>query len=347
DGVRHRPLAARPRGHVRPARGVRPPGPHPGPRGDPRGARAHRPPAPEGGVDGHRAIDPVRPAPRTPVAPAPPRRGRAPRGPGLAAHPQSGTGRLRVRRQARGAHRPRHPTRARPRSRGRPVVPRADQRGAPAGAAGGVVCLPRPLGAGRTLPALHTRDGAPARRAGEVGLVTAPSAPGPPAETPAPPRVLSTVELGVALVLLAVGAATSCVVAAAWLTMYVGPVPVPISVLAAGAWSLLLVRVAASWSDRPIVEAFSALVWILNLVAGGLGPGGGAAGPLGRRRPRVAAFPALVWIITLVAVDLGPGGDMPVPIGLRGLALLAVGGLIPLWIAFFGRSAGAADTHRR
>src|SRR5699024_8180425 len=72
-------------------------------------------------------------------------------------------------------------------------------------------------------------------------------------------------------------------------------------------------RVAASWSDRPIV----------------------------------AAFPALVWIITLVAVDLGPGGDMPVPIGLRGLALLAVGGLIPLWIAFFGRSAGAADTHRR
>ncbi len=143
--------------------------------------------------------------------------------------------------------------------------------------------------------------------------MTAPSAPGPPAETPAPPRVLSTVELGVALVLLAVGAATSCVVAAAWLTMYVGPVPVPISVLAAGAWSLLLVRVAASWSDRPIV----------------------------------AAFPALVWIITLVAVDLGPGGDMPVPIGLRGLALLAVGGLIPLWIAFFGRSAGAADTHRR
>lgn len=126
-------------------------------------------------------------------------------------------------------------------------------------------------------------------------------------------RVLPTVELGIALVLLAVGAATSCVVAAAWLTMYVGPVPAPISVVAAGAWSLLLVRVAASWSDRSIV----------------------------------AAFPALVWIITLVSIGLGPGGDMPVPIGLRGLALLAVGGLLPLWVAYFGRSGRPADAQRR
>lgn len=115
---------------------------------------------------------------------------------------------------------------------------------------------------------------------------------------------VATLELGVALVLLAVGSAASCVVAAAWLTMYIGPVPVPVSILAAGAWSLLLVRVASAWSHRTIV----------------------------------AAFPALVWILTLVAINLGPGGDMPVPIGLRSLALLAFGGLIPLWIATFGRS---------
>lgn len=133
--------------------------------------------------------------------------------------------------------------------------------------------------------------------------------PGHESDTAAPTgptrgRRLAGVELAVALVLLAVGSAASCVLAAAWLTMYVGPVPFPITVLAAGAWSLLLVRIAASWSDRTMV----------------------------------AAFPALVWILTLIALDLGPGGDMPVPIGLRGLALLGFGGLIPLWVATLGRS---------
>lgn len=122
----------------------------------------------------------------------------------------------------------------------------------------------------------------------------------------------SGIELGGALVLLAVGSATSCVIASAWLTMYIGPVPFPITVIAAGVWSLFLVRVAASWSDRTIV----------------------------------AAFPALVWILTLIALDMGPGDDMPVPIGLRGLALLAFGGLIPLWVATLGRSL-TPDTHRR
>lgn len=119
-------------------------------------------------------------------------------------------------------------------------------------------------------------------------------------------------ELAIALVLLAVGAAASCVLAAAWLTMYVGPVPFPISVLAAGAWSLFLVRVASMWSDRKFV----------------------------------AAFPALVWILTLAAINLGPGGDTPVSIGLRALALLAFGGLIPLWVATLWPSP-VPDTHRR
>jgi hypothetical protein len=84
-----------------------------------------------------------------------------------------------------------------------------------------------------------------------------------------------------------------------------------VSVLAAGVWSLVLVRVARMWSDRPVV----------------------------------AAFPALVWILTLVALDLGPGGDMPVPIGLRSLALVVAGGLVPLWVAFFGPGS-AADAQR-
>lgn len=128
---------------------------------------------------------------------------------------------------------------------------------------------------------------------------------GPEVPTAARGRALPILELALALVLLTVGAVTSCVLAAAWLTMYLGPLPVPVSILAAGVWSLLLVRVAARWSDRPAV----------------------------------AAFPALVWILTLVALDFGPGGDMPVPIGLRGLALLVVGGLIPLWVAFYGRPA--------
>ncbi|MFN3599779.1 MAG: hypothetical protein ACK4UY_00155 [Dietzia sp.] len=124
-------------------------------------------------------------------------------------------------------------------------------------------------------------------------------------------RTTSTIELGVALVMLAVGAATSCVLAVAWLTVYVGPVPVPFTILVAGVWSLFLVRVASAWSDRAIV----------------------------------AVFPALIWILTLVALNLGPGGDMPVPIGLRGLALLVVGGLIPLWVATLGRSL-RTDAHR-
>ncbi|AVZ39738.1 MULTISPECIES: hypothetical protein [unclassified Dietzia] len=125
-------------------------------------------------------------------------------------------------------------------------------------------------------------------------------------------RSTRVIELGVALVMLAVGAATSCVLAVAWLATYVGPVPFPFTILVAGVWSLFLVRVASAWSDRAIV----------------------------------AVFPALIWILTLVTLNLGPGGNMPVPIGLRGLALLVVGGLIPLWVATLGRSP-RAETHRR
>lgn len=121
-------------------------------------------------------------------------------------------------------------------------------------------------------------------------------------------RPASPIELALALGLLAVGAVAGCVLTSAWLTMYIGLVPFPVSILAAGAWSLFLVRVASMWSDRKIV----------------------------------AAFPALVWILTLVAVNLGPGGDMPVPIGLRGLALLALGGLVPLWMATLWPSAASA-----
>lgn len=125
-------------------------------------------------------------------------------------------------------------------------------------------------------------------------------------------RAADTAELAVALVLLAVGAAASCVLAAAWLTMCVGPLPVPFTVVAAGAWSLLLVRVARMWSDRTAV----------------------------------GAFPVLVWLLTLVALDLGPGGDMPVPVGLRGLALLVAGGVLPLWAVVL-RPRVAPEPQRR
>lgn len=130
-----------------------------------------------------------------------------------------------------------------------------------------------------------------------------------PATRVRPPHA---VELALALLLLGIGAVLGCVLSSAWLTMYVGPVPVPISVLAAGAWSLFLVRVASMWSERRIV----------------------------------AAFPAVVWILTLVAINSGPGGDMPVPIGLRALVLLALGGLVPLWVATL-RPSVAPDAHRR
>lgn len=132
--------------------------------------------------------------------------------------------------------------------------------------------------------------------------------------TAAPPRIrpASPVELAIALVFLTIGSVAGCVLASAWLTMYVGPVPFPISVLAAGAWSLFLVRIASMWSDRRIV----------------------------------AAFPALVWVLTLIAINLGPGGDMPVPLSLRGLALLAIGGLVPLWVATLWPSP-ASNAHRR
>lgn len=139
------------------------------------------------------------------------------------------------------------------------------------------------------------------------------TSPAPPASTRSTRqiRTASPIELGLALVLLAVGAATSCVLTAAWLTVYVGPVPFPMTIVVAGTWSLFLVWVASRWSDRRVV----------------------------------AAFPALVWILTLVTLNLGPGGDMPVPIGLRGLVLLAVGGLIPLWVATSARSL-TPDAHR-
>lgn len=132
--------------------------------------------------------------------------------------------------------------------------------------------------------------------------------------TAAPPRIrpASPVELAIALIFLTIGSVAGCVLASAWLTMYVGPVPFPISVLAAGAWSLFLVRIASMWSDRRIV----------------------------------AAFPALVWVLTLIAINLGPGGDMPVPLSLRGLALLAIGGLVPLWVATLWPSP-ASNAHRR
>lgn len=118
-----------------------------------------------------------------------------------------------------------------------------------------------------------------------------------------PRTAASTLELLLALVLLAIASAIGCVLCAAWLSMWLVGIPFPFTALVAGAWSLFLVWVASAWSDSKAV----------------------------------AAFPALTFIVTLIALDLGPGGDMPVAITLRGLALLTLGGLLPLWVAVYGR----------
>lgn len=118
-----------------------------------------------------------------------------------------------------------------------------------------------------------------------------------------PRTAASTLELLLALVLLAIASAIGCVLCAAWLSMWRVGIPFPFTALVAGAWSLFLVWVASAWSDSKAV----------------------------------AAFPALTFIVTLIALDLGPGGDMPVAITLRGLALLTLGGLLPLWVAVYGR----------
>ena len=114
-------------------------------------------------------------------------------------------------------------------------------------------------------------------------------------------------ELAVAVALLAVASALGCVLCSAWLMLRVGPVPLPLTVLAAAAWGWWLVRLARRWSTDPLV----------------------------------ALVPSLVWIVTLVVLDLGPGGDTPVPISLRGLALLVAGGLLPLWWAVLQRVPAA------
>lgn len=130
---------------------------------------------------------------------------------------------------------------------------------------------------------------------------------GAPVPTAHSPNPVARIELAVALILLTAGSAIGCVLSAAWLSMWLGGIPFPFTVLVAGAWSLFLVWVAAKWSHSKVV----------------------------------AAFPALAFIVTLIALDLGPGGDMPVAISLRGLALLVFGGLIPLWVAVYGRSLSA------
>ena len=115
--------------------------------------------------------------------------------------------------------------------------------------------------------------------------------------------------LAVVLVLLAIGAVASAVVESVWLMIRVGPVPLPVTVLAAAASSYLLVRVARRWSDS---TAF-------------------------------VLAPIAVWLVTVVALDLGPGGDMVVPIGLRSLALVGAGALLPAWVAVFGGAVAGAQ----
>lgn len=113
--------------------------------------------------------------------------------------------------------------------------------------------------------------------------------------------MIARLELGVALVLLAVAASASALFSAAWLTAYVGGVPTPATIVVALVFGVVLVKVASMWSDSTAV----------------------------------ALFPSAVFVLTIIAFGFGPGGDMPVPLDLRGLGLVVAGGLIPMWGAFF------------
>lgn len=121
--------------------------------------------------------------------------------------------------------------------------------------------------------------------------------------------MIARLELLVAVVLLAIAATLSAVFSAAWLTAYIAGFPVPLTIVVALVFGLLLVRVARMWSDSTVV----------------------------------AVFPSAVFVLTIIVLNLGPGGDMPVPLDLRGLGLVVAGGLIPMWVAAFGRPTPATS----
>ncbi|WP_162464781.1 MULTISPECIES: hypothetical protein [unclassified Mycolicibacterium] len=100
-----------------------------------------------------------------------------------------------------------------------------------------------------------------------------------------------TVLGGVVLALLAVDGVISAVVGALLLPSYIGPIPLPVSALAAGALNAALVWAAMQWTDSM----------------------------------RVAGLPLWTWLATVVAMTFGgPGGDVI----FAGRGLMAYGSLI-------------------
>ncbi len=96
---------------------------------------------------------------------------------------------------------------------------------------------------------------------------------------------------GIVLALLAVDGVISAVVGALLLPLYIGPVPFPVSALAAGALNAALVWAAMQWTHSK----------------------------------RLAALPLWTWLATVVAMTFGgPGGD----IVFAGQGLMAWGSLI-------------------
>ncbi|WP_441957846.1 hypothetical protein [Mycolicibacterium houstonense] len=96
---------------------------------------------------------------------------------------------------------------------------------------------------------------------------------------------------GVVLALLAIDGVISAVVGALLLPSYLGPIPFPVSALAAGALNTALVWAAIHWTDSM----------------------------------RMAALPVWTWLATVVAMTFGgPGGDLI----FAGNGLMAYGSLI-------------------
>jgi hypothetical protein len=99
----------------------------------------------------------------------------------------------------------------------------------------------------------------------------------------------------VVLTLLAVDGVISAVVAAAFLSIHIGPVPFPISAFISGLLNAALVWAAMQWTTSPRVAALPLFTWLLTVAAMTLpGPGDDAV------------FSATYLLLLLMAVGAAP-----------------------------------------
>ena len=105
----------------------------------------------------------------------------------------------------------------------------------------------------------------------------------------------------VILTLLAVDGVVSAILAAFFLSLYLGPIPFPISALISGLLNAALVSTAMRWTSSP----------------------------------RVAALPLWTWLATIAVLTFpGPGGDAVFSAQWSVLLLLVVGALPPALLLY-------------